>query len=718
MGDYLPSRIGIVGEQRLIPFLLRFNDDVGPQAFRRLLTLLETSESQIFVADIYRRWLEDKTTWLRSIVCVATKQFFDELAVLDSRGADLGRALLDFRDSDKCITLGEPFKTPSLAGWTPPNPIPPPLPDVAPPPQSWPAETVVMGVIDDGMAIANVRFRERDPTSPTASDRSRFQFLWHMDEPDSPPMRWRGFGFELAKHDTTIPGMQGIDSLLDDCTTPAGVDEDRFYREARLIDFNGHVRKHATARRASHGAHVLDLAAGEDPDVPEGRRRGAMRPIIGVQLPVSTVEDTSGASLAPKLIEALDYIIARADAIARAQPGADPNARLPIVVNCSYGFIAGPHDGKSALELAMDQRVSDRDDTLRIVLPSGNSNLSRCHAAFEFEPRETKELRWRVQPDDRTLSYVEIWLPEGFDPATSAARVHLSIETPFGLASFDGPTGAALEEGDSQILVLQDDVGAILALAAYAFRAPVDPDDSGRGMFIVMLQPTARLQPASHPTAASGLWTIRLHNQHLDAGEEVQAWIQRDDTPFGYPVRGRQSYFDEACYQRFADQTSPIGEAIADDSHADQDPCHVQRAGLINAIATGTETVVVGGFNRTEEELADYSAGGAPLPRAPIRAPDISAISDDSRVHIGVMATGTRSGSKIALNGTSVAAPKIARLIAEHLSSSRLPGRPPSPPPDVCSLPSSLVPLSPPERAGCGGVLDEDIPGLPIVRRP
>jgi hypothetical protein len=44
------------------------------------------------------------------------------------------------------------------------------------------------------------------------------------------------------------------------------------------------------------------------------------------------------------------------------------------------------------------------------------------------------------------------------------------------------------------------------------------------------------------------------------------------------------------------------------------------------------------------------------------------ASSDDSRVHQGILAAGSRSGSVVPLNGTSVAAPQIARIVADDLA--------------------------------------------------
>jgi hypothetical protein len=92
----------------------------------------------------------------------------------------------------------------------------------------------------------------------------------------------------------------------------------------------------------------------------------------------------------------------------------------------------------------------------------------------------------------------------------------------------------------------------------------------------------------------------------------------------------------------------------------------------MNAIATGSKTVVVGGFRRKELLVADYSSGGptaciditGELPRM---GPDALTVSEASTVHRGVLAAGTRSGSVAAMNGTSVAAPQIARVLIEQL---------------------------------------------------
>ena len=80
------------------------------------------------------------------------------------------------------------------------------------------------------------------------------------------------------------------------------------------------------------------------------------------------------------MLDALNYILQRADEIAALEN----TAPLPVVVNLSYGTIAGPHDGTALLEAAIDQLIASRATPLRVVLPAGNHYLARCHARFRL----------------------------------------------------------------------------------------------------------------------------------------------------------------------------------------------------------------------------------------------------------------------------------------------------------------------------------------------
>ena len=143
------------------------------------------------------------------------------------------------------------------------------------------------------------------------------------------------------------------------------------------------------------------------------------------------------------------------------------------------------------------------------------------------------------------------------------------------------------------------------------------PQDTERGMFLVSLAPTFSLEPGA-ATAPSGSWTIRLKNGAVPAGLPIQLWVRRDDLLYGHPRRGRQSHFEDANYKRFDD----MGRDQEDDDGAS---C-VVRAGLLNAIATGNEPVVIGGFLRKEMEGGPLLGG-----RADDTAPRRRALSYRSR---------------------------------------------------------------------------------------
>jgi hypothetical protein len=324
-----------------------------------------------------------------------------------------------------------------------------------------------------------------------------------------------------------------------------------------------------------------------------------------------------------------------------------------VVINLSYGNVAGPHDGSSDLEQAIDEVVEARRHVApcQIVISSGNSHLDRLHAEIRFASSGEKiPLSWHALPDDKTPSFLEIWLPHSAEPAES--RIKLTITTP------EGQVSEALCEVDGAGLQLRSADEEVLCEVRYRYIAR-PPKEQGRGMFLVALQPTA-LGEAAAPIAPSGIWTVELQNLSFLQSDLIEAWIQRDDTPIGFRPRGRQSFLDAECYHRFDSR----GWRIERDEDQEEE-CFVKRAGSTNAIATGRQPIVVGGFLRKEGRRAAYSAESDAGVRP---TPDYLAPSDDSLVCLGLRAAGSRSGSIVTLNGTSVAAPQVTRWIAEQMA--------------------------------------------------
>lgn len=496
---------------------------------------------------------------------------------------------------------------------------------------------VVTGIIDDGLAFANARFRRKNGDS-------RIEFLWNQDgTPLAPPDGWET-GWELTRLGSG--GVDGIDKLLTDASHAGIVDEDRVYRYdlRRHIDYLQPGHK-PVAWRTAHGTHVMDLAAGYAPS-----EDASTRSIIGVQLPVATTADTSGATLTPYVLQGLWYILERAQLLSPSP--------LPIVVNLSYGLVAGPHNGSSVLESAIDQIIELRTQAkapLHVVVPSGNSRLARCHARFAPLQGAThaRRLNWRILPDDLTPSFTQIWLPES---QGGPAVVSVKVTTP------TGDTSPAITAGRE---CLWKDGTEILCKVLYLTKSV---PGRTRPLIFIAVAPTAT-HHATRKLAPSGVWEIEVTNigSAIDPNNPIHAWIQRDDTPYGYPIRGRQSYFEDTLYVRFDAATGRVVEL--DDP---TNPSPIKRDGTISAIATGKKSIVIGGFRRRDWRIARYSGGGPlvpPLRPPPITdGPDAMAVSDDSIAHRGLLATGTRSGSTVQLSGTSVAAPQFTRAIVEMLA--------------------------------------------------
>jgi hypothetical protein len=201
-------------------------------------------------------------------------------------------------------------------------------------------------------------------------------------------------------------------------------------------------------------------------------------------------------------------------------------------------------------------------------------------------------------------------------------------------------------------------------------------------MVLVAVAPTASFDQ-KRDVAPSGTWQVAIKNLNTSGTLDVDAWIQRDDTPFDFPRHGRQSCFADEKYQRFeGDETVSTvprarGRLKADDEgNADSD---IKRSGTINSIATGAELTVVAGFRRSDGEAAPYSSSGPGVESAagqpPKRVPDLSAASEDSIGCHGILAAGTRSGSAVAINGTSVAAPAVTRRISRQMAAGTWGGR-------------------------------------------
>ena len=213
-----------------------------------------------------------------------------------------------------------------------------------------------------------------------------------------------------------------------------------------------------------------------------------------------------------------------------------------------------------------------------------------------------------------------------------------------------GDTSPAIVEGDVYIWKPKTKT-----LCEVIYTA--NPAIGGRPLIFVAVAPTAAFD--ADELAPSGTWNIEITN--IGSNQVViDAWVQRNDTPFGWPILGRQARFEDPNYVRFDNRGA--------DQVDDTSKSYVKRADTINAIATGAAPVVSAGCRLSDLAPANYSGAGIIIGSGRgALDPDVMALSDDSKGCPGILAAGTRSSAVYAMDGTSVAAPQIARWIWKRM---------------------------------------------------
>ena len=531
-------------------------------------------------------------------------------------------------------------------------------------------EGKVIALIDDGCAFAHPHFLT--PAAAPGFFSTRVKRLWDMNPrgPQSmvgPPWVFaaESYAGEYGRDFSDVE----LNALIAARTYSGRIDEDAVYADFAKGTLDNVNRMQ---RRSAHGTHVMDMATGPyfvqdtmctrtggvEPQNPTwetaqtfmtegGGQNASDAQIIFVQLPMRTVQDTSGRNTMTKdVIDALSYILSQC---------ADDTQ---IVVNLSWGALAGPHDGSHALEQHLDALIASQRtlhpmlppmpsgmNRLQITTPAGNGYQSRTHANFTLAPDRSQLLQWRTEPDDATESYVEIWLPQD-------VKVELTITDPL------GNVFPVVTEGQVRNLTgyqAQLNPGSVVGVC---YDDALLNGQNGHCVLLA-LAPTVSARN-TRPTAPHGVWKVLVTNKSLCEGV-VDAYVERDDVALGTRRGARQSYFEDENYDR---------QAIQDNQRVDPecpDPltAYVRREGVFNNISTGQLTEKVGGLRETDAKFAEYSPDGIDSGRAkrPGTATPVPhfATTEESRTLRGIRAAGTRAAGSVRLSGTSSAAPQIAR---------------------------------------------------------
>ena len=491
----------------------------------------------------------------------------------------------------------------------------------------------LLGIIDSGCAFLHPAFRDTETTT-------RIVQFWDQGVARKPQRSyWSkashfGYGSVLWKQD--------IDRLLAMHAAQAGGQP---RHEVRTYKALAHMVRHGQARlpvrRAMHGTHVMDVLAGRrNPWHREAAPdHASSAPLAFVQLPRKTLADGSGGSLGAHML----------DAVRQLMTLVKPTGKL--VISISQGAHAGPHDGSSMIERALDELLELRKHNFAIVVGAGNSRNSDCHAQVDVAPGQTVELALRVPLRDTTDSFAEIWYP-GEDANGSAHELSMRLVTPAGEAGPWVPTDHVSSLAGAFVLRKP----AVAALV-HAKRVANGND----AMALIALSPSSSdtFDPSDKVRQApSGVWKLRIRNQ----GQKpclVHAWSERDQ-PVRPPWRD---------YPRWlARPASQAGEPFR---------VNPEQAGTLSSLATSEHVLVAGALVLATRKPSDYSSLGPPRggPRAKraLPTPNVLAAADTSRQLPGVRAAAVQGGDTVRMSGTSVAAPTLARQLFNKLADSKQP---------------------------------------------
>jgi Subtilase family len=475
------------------------------------------------------------------------------------------------------------------------------------------------GIIDHGIAFAHKTFLN-------AAGQTRIKALWDQD-PESEPRALA----DVNDWDENLDFKYGAkinDYSINHARTV--LTETAIYQKSNYLPLE---------KRLSHGTHVMDIAAGRDngPNRQPHNDHASNSTIYAVQLPWRPYKDTSGSSLCVHILDALQWI--------RLKVGSDN----PFVVNISDGAYAGPGKGRSLLERAMadmlrpkiaafSQLASPAD--LRLVLAAGNGAKRRGHAAGELSASaRTGQIAFHVLPDTPTETVLEVWIDSLKDLSTYGSNVKLELTSP--------ENEVIYVDLGNDLAALADAQGKYIAMLNASDQSPDCPNTLG---FVVVISPTRR--PPSigkRGVAPIGLWSIELINVSENT-ISFSAQIQRANPALGDKGTRREAKFAKS------------GAA----------GLYVSSGDTLNNIATGSSSITVGGCLENgypwpdpsdptlREVEVEYSSRGNTV--------SVVASSDYSLGLHGVLAAGNRSGTTVRMDGTSVAAPQVARALLNALS--------------------------------------------------
>ena len=497
----------------------------------------------------------------------------------------------------------------------------------------------LFAIIDDGIGFLNDRFNRLTDDS---SRKTRFKGVWLQAR--------EKVSVEKSSALNTESGIETVGAgwTLDDKDIDAML---KFSNEsdqyARINDAVFPDESHRSVSFAfSHGTHVADLACGAD-----ACEQSPMSDVdlLAVQLPPGSIRETKGKLLHINVLQAVRWILYQAINVSNNRNSGGTFERRPLIINISLGVTAGAKDGSGFIEeylineLDLFQYLSN-NTPVHVVLAFGNDYSSRQIAVRDTADR-SEPLLWRLQPDDRNANYLEI-------------RPLKKLPVKIGIK----PPGSTREDvmlphpGTTHDIRIK---GKIVARVYHEMPGLAGAEPA----LILTTLPTAA---ENSDVAPAGGWEITLESPEDSDDQLVSLQIQRGDTPVGYRIHGRQSYFDHVAAHEYCAEERAYSNT--DNSPIERQASHSALASAADQRISKVGSVYARSYNVSGGwEPSWYSAAGSDNPDlSNVIRPEFSATGDESSITPGVLASGTLSNTSFRLSGTSVSAPQVCRYWLLH----------------------------------------------------
>lgn len=503
---------------------------------------------------------------------------------------------------------------------------------------------VIGAVIDNDIGFLNDAFTTMESGSKT----SRFSGLWlqsrtHKEASSAPIGRKVLLGRELDE--------DAINALLKDY----GAEEESAYR-----DINSQLQTwdpfQSAPLKHTHGTAVAALAYGNDVFAPDTDPTTV--PLLGVQLPPEAAADTSGAYSESYIVQGVRWLCRKARHL---------SPTTTLVINISYGALAGPKDGSKFLEQQIKREIECAEEygiTVHVVYAWGNGRNNKQIARVKIAARENARApKWIIPRGQRLPSFMEIReIGSKSDDDKGQTLKNVTEDLKFVLTSPSGKEKIMFNpmSGDTAApTITPNDAGASARFYAIKDRDfKSDDRPVSTGMVQIAIAPTIPLiSEPPIPVAEDGDWTLSIQNM-ADVGVELILQIQRGDTAPGFVIGGQQSQFEGEVTQDHSkmgarrDVKLPLTNEGTNSAYTTAQHSRIHTVGALQDQFGATIPT-------------DYSAQGAPW--TSVQEPSCAGFVVDKIFTTGLNVTGTYSGTRTRISGTSAAAALKSRALVKAL---------------------------------------------------